>query len=152
MLHLPECAHYLPVPLCEMLSFEALKGLPEWLCDQLTLKAGLVSTTESVHSVPFSLTVESERFVGRWSRADCEPPVHFFHHSELGWPSFFSSVLTNPEKAIPRFGTSPVPRPMYNSPLDRRREPASLLSTSSQTLVFSNALLHRVSLETVSAV
>ena len=108
--------------------------------------------TEPAYSVQFSLIVESERSVGHSLRVDFGPPVHLFHHSDLGWPSSSSSALTSPEKAIPKFGTSLVPRPLYHSPLHRRKEPASLLSTSSQTSVVIEPLVHRISLETVSAV
>ena len=111
-----------------------------------------VSTTEPAHSVRFSLIVGFERSVEHSLRVDFGPPVHLFHHSDLGWTSFSSSALMSPEKAIPKFGTSLVPRPPYHSPLRHRREPASWLSTSSQTSVVIEPLVHRVSLETVSAV
>ena len=152
MLDLPERAYYLPVPLCGMLSFEVLKGLLEWLCDQLTLKAQPASTIEPVHSVLFSLAAESECFVGHWLKADFEPPALLFHHSGLGWFSSSSSALTNPEKTIPGFGTSPVPHHLYHSPLGRKRELASWLLISFQPLVSSCPLVRRVSLGTVSAV
>ena len=125
MLHLPECAHYLPVPLCGMLSFEAPKGLLEWLCDQLTLKAEPALTIEPVHSVLFSLAAESECFVGHWLKADFEPPSLLFHHSVLDWLSSSSSALTNPEKTIPGFETSPVHHHLCHFPPDHKREPAS---------------------------
>ena len=125
MLHLPERAHYLPVPLCGMLSFEALKGLLEWLCDQLTSTAELMLMTEPVPSVLFSLTAGSERFTGRWLKADFEPPLLLFHCFGLDWLSFSSLALVSLEKTIPKFEMSLVHPPLCPLPPGQEREPAS---------------------------